>query len=229
MPIAIDAVSSAGGAGAGPFTFSHTCTGSDRLLYAGVVYYISSTNELSALTYNGDALSLVTNGSRDAGSFRLRLMRLIAPDTGANTVSLEFSGSGVYDMGIMVISLTGVDQTTPCGVAVTNDGYSTDPESTVVSDTDQLVLDAMMIVHSGALSVDAGQTSRWNAIAPNGYVKYAGSSKTGAASTTMGWLNGSNQNWIHGTVAILPVGGGGGGSFQAAWAQGSNVIMGNRS
>src|SRR5580765_3567417 len=77
-------------------TWSHTCTGSDRLLLVTVVWNQPnvSTELVSAVTYNGVAMTSFgspapVKSSATPGSNRLiQLFYLINPPTGANTVSV---------------------------------------------------------------------------------------------------------------------------------------------
>ena len=210
MP-AVDSVSSFASNGAGPFTWAHTCSGSDRLLRVTTSHFDSS-DTISSITYNGVALTAVPGGSTNNGQYYVTAYYLIAPDTGTHDIVVTVSGS-VFDFGAGAISYTDAHQTTPLGTAVTATGTSTTPSVTVSSAADELVDDGLVIIHGGTLSVGAGQTQRWNAIASSGYIKYAGSTEGGAASTTMSWSNSSSQTWAIVAVPIKPVGGGGGSSI----------------
>jgi len=203
MALAVDSVSTASGSGTGPFSFSHTCSGSDRLLFVAVSHY-HVNNTVSGITYNSVAMTAVPSGAANNGQFFVTLYYLIAPASGSNTVSVSVSG-GVYDIGIAAISFTGEHQTTPIGTAVTATGSSTTPSATASSATDEIVLDALTIVNSGTLSVGAGQTSRWNAATGNAFIKMAGSTEAGASSTTMSWSNSASQDWAIVTVPVKPL------------------------
>ena len=208
MP-AVDSVSSFASNGAGPFTWAHTCSGSDRLLRVTTSHFDSS-DTISSITYNGVALTAVPGGSTNNGQYYVTAYYLIAPDTGTHDIVVTVSGS-VFDFGAGAISYTDAHQTTPLGTAVTATGTSTTPSVTVSSAADELVDDGLVIIHGGTLSVGAGQTQRWNAIASSGFIKYAGSTEGGAASTTMSWSNSSSQTWAIVAVPIKPTGGGSGG------------------
>lgn len=207
MP-AVDSVSSFGSNGAGPFTWAHTCSGTDRLLRVTTSHFDSS-DTIDSITYNGVALTAVPGGSTNNGQYYVTAYYLIAPDTGTHDIVVTVTGS-VFDFGAGAISYTDAHQTTPLGTAVTATGTSTTPSVTVSSAADELVDDGLVIIHGGTLSVGAGQTQRWNAIA-GGFIKYAGSTEGGAASTTMSWSNSSSQTWAIVAVPIKPTGGGSGG------------------
>lgn len=198
----VDSVSNLSGNGAGPFTWAHTCAGSDRILLVKVAHYDSS-DTVSSVTYGGVALTAVPGASTANGQYRIGWYYLLAPGAGTANIVVTVTGS-VFDFGGAGLSLTGVHQTVPFGTPVTATGTDTTPTVTVSSAADELVVDGLVIIHSGTLSVGAGQTQRWNAIATFGFIKYAGSTEVGAASTTMSWSNSSSQTWAIVAVPIKP-------------------------
>lgn len=84
----------------GSATFSHTCTGSDRYLFV----YTSQGNNVSAVTYNGVAMTLLTTYS-GSGTV-IKVWGLAAPSPGSNTVSITASGAWAGGAS----SYTGVSQ-----------------------------------------------------------------------------------------------------------------------
>ena len=202
MAVEFDSSSSVSAAGAGPHTVSHTCSGSDRLLVVCIAFY-HHTAVVTALTYNGVALTRLGNFSDF--QYNSEIWYLVNPASGANTLSLEFSG-GHFGMGLMGLSFTGVDQTTPMAGYVSGSGTSTTPSVVASSGTDEMVVDSLCITHSGTLSVGAGQTSRLNAISSSGTIKYAASTEPGVSSTTMSWSNSTSQGWVYSAGVIKPAG-----------------------
>ncbi len=203
MALAIDAVSTGTGGGAGPFTWSHTCSGSDRVLIVGVSHN-DSGDTVTGMTYNGVSMTPVPSGATSNGQYFVTQYSLIAPATGTNTVSVSMSGN-VFDFGAAAISLTGADQTAPLGTAATATGSSTTPSVNVSSAGAEIVVDTLAIVHSGTLSVGAGQTQRWNTTTSNAFIKYAGSTESGSGTTTMSWTNSTSQDWAIVAVPVKPV------------------------
>ena len=203
MALAVDTATYVAGAGAGPFTWSHTCAGSDRVLLVGISYY-DSGDTVSAITYNSVAMTVVPSSTVSNGQYTVSFYRLIAPATGSNTVSITFTGN-VFDFKAGSVSFTGADQTTPLGTAVTATGSSTTPSVTVTSATGEIVLDTLVIVHSGTLTVDGSQAQRWNGTGGFGFIKGGGSTEAGASSTTMSWSNSTSQNWAIVGVPVKPV------------------------
>jgi hypothetical protein len=104
MAIAHDANAS-GLSASSPATFSHTCTGSDRILFVAAASNTSET--VTGVTYNG--VSMTEVDSVTAGATQ-HLFYLVAPATGANNVVVSTSGSVAVGSSV---SYTGVDQTSP--------------------------------------------------------------------------------------------------------------------
>lgn len=208
MELAIDAISSAHGTGSS-LTFAHTCSGLNRLLVVWVSYFDSADAPTGA-TYNGVAMTAIPSSTAANGNYKIAGFYLIAPATGTNNIVVSFSGA-MSDMGAGAVSFTDAHQTTPLGTAVTATGTNTTPSVTVTTSAGEIVVDGLVIVHGGTLTVDGSQTQRWNSIASNGFQKYAGSTETAAgASTPMNWSNSSSQQWAIGAVPIKPVAAGGG-------------------
>lgn len=88
-------------------TFSHTCTGSDRILFVEAVINTSS-DLITGVTYNGVSLTRITTVSPNANR-RLYYYYLVAPATGANNVVISASSSTA--IGGNAVSYTGVAQT----------------------------------------------------------------------------------------------------------------------
>lgn len=214
-----DAVSSAVGAGAGPYTWSHTCSGSNRVLFVKVSYY-DSGDSVSGVTYNGVTMTAMPSSLVSNGQYFVVWYYLINPATGSNTVSVSFTGT-VFDFGGSAVSVTDADQTTAFGGVATATGTSTTPSVNVSSASDELVIDGLSIVHSGTLSVGAGQTQRTNEIC-GGFIKHGTSTEGGGATTTMSWTNSSSQAWAISAFAAKPVSA----AFNVAWAAIANVVLG---
>lgn len=202
MALAFDAVTSGQANGGGPFTFSHTTSGSNRVLVVGFVIYAGGSFTVTGITYNGVAMTAIPS-SAITGTYAVGLYGLIAPASGANTVSISVSGN--VEIGFGAMSFTGADQTTPFGTANTATGTSTTPSVTVSSASGEIVVDTGQIFHSGTLSVGGGQTSRWSSISTGGWVKHFGSTEPGDTSVTMSWSNTTSQDWALSAVPVKPV------------------------
>ncbi len=203
MAISKDAISSAHAQGASSLSWSHTCTGSDRLL---VVH--SGTNgtpvSTSGITYN--SVALTSRWSTSQNWTAASGWSLVAPATGANTVAITLSAAEDTEFG-QAISYTGVHQTTPHGTAQTASGVSTSPAvPTVTSATGETVIGFIMTSDT-AITTGAGQTAEITDI------NFASDSaetdsEPGAASVDMTWTTAGAQ-WSVGAVPIKPASGDG--------------------
>lgn len=103
--IAFDAFSSGSVLPGSSITFSHTCTGSNRILIVG----ISSNNAdvITGVTYAGISLTLGKKNS--VTSPTMYMWYLLTPATGANNVVVSASSGGEYLRAVSA-SYTGVKQ-----------------------------------------------------------------------------------------------------------------------
>lgn len=108
MVIAFDAVA---GATENPISgtvdWSHTCTGSDRILLVWVLDNVAGA--VTGVTYNGVSMTRIIAPYQGYINVYHTLYGLLAPATGSNTVSVSFSSSSSWGGGVST-SYTGVDQ-----------------------------------------------------------------------------------------------------------------------
>ncbi len=190
MAIALDAYTTATYAFP-PATFSHTVSGSNRLLLVGVVSEFSSTpggGTHPSVTYNGVAMTHLASTadfhSVDDYWLMTSLFALVAPDTGTHDVVVTYTAADVFSL--FARSYTGVNQTTPVANSAANveDPISTD----VPSATNNLVLDVIGFGWTEYPSAaGAGQTSFASAESNQGVIW--GSYEAGASSVTMSWAD----------------------------------------
>lgn len=88
-------------------TYSHTTSGSDRILFT---FGIKTGNNVTGVTYNGVAMTQLA-AYQSAQSLLDYVYYIVAPATGANNIVWSASGSGTFVTGS--VSYTGVNQTTP--------------------------------------------------------------------------------------------------------------------
>lgn len=88
MAITFDA-SSSGSFGSSPDTWTHTCSGSDRILFVAVF----SQGTISGATYNGVTMTSLGTYGYTSPTGNGELFMLVNPATGANTVSVSSSGN----------------------------------------------------------------------------------------------------------------------------------------
>jgi len=124
-PIAYDNASDSTGSGS-TLTFSHTVSGTNRILLVGVAVFDSNEalRPVTSVTYNGVALTKIDDEDTGAGSSeRAELWYLVAPATGANNVVITTTGSVTQIVG-GAVSLTGVNQSSPVDAFASGNGSS---------------------------------------------------------------------------------------------------------
>lgn len=115
MAIAFDNATGSSTGAASSLTFSHTCTGSNLMLFVGA--YVNITSEtITGITQNGAAMTQVVKDVNSSNS-NLYLYDLPAPTTGANNIVISSSGSTF--IGGVAMSYTGVNQS----VTIDNSGH----------------------------------------------------------------------------------------------------------
>jgi hypothetical protein len=202
-PPVVDATSTATTA-IDSLTFSHTISGSDRLLLVGISFNPNQNEVVSSVTFNGSPLSLVGTAtySNDA---RAEIWQLVGPDLGTHDVVVTFDATLRYGAVAGAMSFTGVNQSTPLGTFAGNNGFSAGPATVNVSSgTNQTVFDTVACESCTSFTAGAGQTEIWNESASGGSVMGAASTEPGAATVTMSWTLGSSDYWAIGAVPINP-------------------------
>jgi hypothetical protein len=197
MAIAFDAITnpSYGGSAGTSKTFSHTCTGADRLLFVNVH---TDSNVVTGVTYGGVAMTKIYGQSTD---FYNTVWALVAPATGANNVVISCSSS--VNIIPMAISYTGCDQNLPTIFATATDASSPQTvNATTVADNSWLMGYQRRTVGAG-FSVGAGTTSRGNDATYAFATVDSGGALTPAGSYGL-TVNYSGTSYL-GVVAFAPV------------------------
>lgn len=156
MAIAYDAQSSGTGS-ANPWTWSHTCSGTERFL---VVAITSSGIAGTAVTYNGVSMTLLAT----VGIGVTKFFYLSNPASGTNTISVSGSSSGQQGCAV---SYTGVDPTgNPSVTSLTDSGAAT----TTITNSINTTVDNSWVIGMGeyeninlvSLVASTGATQRVN-------------------------------------------------------------------
>lgn len=87
------------------YSFSHTCSGSDRILW---VYVMINTTATVSVTYNGVSMTSTDVNSGSYSHYQ-SMWYLVAPDTGANNVTISVTSSST--IRAYASSYTGASQT----------------------------------------------------------------------------------------------------------------------
>ncbi len=90
-------------------TWSHTCTGSNLILIASVMWRANAAETLTGITYNGVAMTSISDVSGGTSS-HVSTYYLINPTTGANNIVATWSAAP-YNMTGIGASYTGAKQT----------------------------------------------------------------------------------------------------------------------
>lgn len=207
MAIAFDAAKDGGnnGGGSNTQTWSHTCTGSDLLLIVGITGD-TSTDDITAVTYNGVACTLV---GKVLGARWEYMYYLLGPATGAHTVSVT-AGSSHYLIGLSA-SYTGVAQS-----GQPDNSATTTSASSPVAISLTTVADNCWTIATGWLFsspvAGAGTTRRILEAAFLGGSIWESSTNpiTPAGNSTLNMTWGAAQSASLVMASFKPVGGGGG-------------------
>lgn len=197
MAVAVDAVTTAD-LGGTPISWSHTCTGSNRVLIV-VIPYWADGRLISSITYNGVNLTQIIH--HQVSLYAVDIWGLIAPATGSNTITITFAASPTQTPWgtACAVSMTGADQTTAWGTAAGANGSSTGPSVNVSSAANEMVIDG--VTHDAAsVTPGSGQTERMDAT----FVQSSfASTEPGAAGTvTMSCTLSVSSQWTQAGVSI---------------------------
>lgn len=208
MAITTDATSeSAYNSDALTVTWSHTVSGSDRLLVVGVSMSLwDSPQEVTGVTYNGVAL---TRLRRDLVSTVMssEIWYLVAPETGTHDIVVTKNDTE-FGAKAGAVSFTGVDQTNPMNAHNGGDGDGLDNTvSTTVTTTvdDCFLFDTLLLANNDPADVtNGGATVQWSE--SNFSELYAGSTQSvgAAGSHDSTWLADFSGDWVHSLAAIAP-------------------------
>ncbi len=184
------------------YSYSHTCTGDNRLLVVG------NSNDnyqtVTGVTFNADALTSIRSDNTGLGAIST-LHFMVAPDTGgSHTVVVTFSDIVGYGGG-GAISYIGAAQT---GQPDNHNGANSDAGNPTVNVTTIADNSWVVSVLQGVYPVTCGNTERWNILRPNGYWPAGGSDTNGpvtpAGVQTMSWTAEDSSNWAISAASFAP-------------------------
>lgn len=179
MAIAYDSASN--GSGGSSYSFSHTCSGSNRLLL--VTTTTGASSGTTSVTYNG--VSMTKQTSRDGGYHEI--WYLFNPDSGTNTIQVNTAGSNGQ---AVATSYSGVSSTgNPEATNGANSGSATttiNQSVTTLTDNAWVVASCDYNTASNSQNASTGATQRSviAGTASNGYS--IGLYDNGAAKTPTG-------------------------------------------
>lgn len=213
MAIAYDATSK--GAAATPLTLtvSHTCTGSNLLLTASVLWFDSAAKTLSGVTYNGVAMTLGTSNA--SGNYKHSMWYLINPATGTHDIVATWSGAINDNATLIGASYTGAKQSSQPDATATDSSAS----GTILTTNITTVADSCMLVDSfadidntGAPTAGASQNERNTQASGNGFLDAVSDKLVGTAGVqSMAYTkNGAAGRLLHLILSLAPAAGGAG-------------------
>jgi len=162
---------------------------------------------VTSCTYNGVAMTLlstVSNGG--AHGCRATVYTMTDPPEGPHNVVYALAGNCTN--AATAQAWTGVDPDNPRGIPVTATGNNVTPTVAVVSEADEVVIDACAVAGFGGdtIALGAGQTDIWHANAGAGAsLMGATSYEAGAALNTMSWTLNNARNWATMAWALKPI------------------------
>lgn len=199
MPIAFDAVST-GQSTSLSFNVSHTVTGSQPILFAGI-----DTNGdgdvITSVAYNGSAMTQIAKLQYSSSAEFMYLYYLVNPSTGTNNISVTKSG-GASSVRVRGISYTGAKQTGQPDASTTQAGTNTPASKsiTTVANNSWSVMFGVNIDANWAAST--GSTAR--GAASNTQLFDSNAAITPAGSYSMSLTFAGTRNWGLILASIAP-------------------------
>lgn len=198
---------STGFAAGATYTWTHTCTGSNLMLWlhAGLWQDVAGTGTVGSSSYNSAAVTSYVTKNVTGGAMRAELWRKLGPSTGANTMSVTVSGN-TDDRKFGSSSFTGVDQTTGVDNFNSAEGGASPITVNVTTIADNCwIVDAVANFSTAALTIGAGQTQVFKD--STGSTGMAGSyegPKTPAGAVTMSWTKTGTDDWAQVAASFKP-------------------------
>lgn len=192
--IAVDAVSNSSTSGGSPFTWNHTCTGSN--MYLVVALYNSAGDQVTGVTYNGTAMAQVSKQNVFGGA-EAYLFILANPTTGSSLAISVTKSSG--NMTGCAVSYSGCKQTGQPDASTTGtSGASTTYSEALVSIADKcwhitgVFGNATNAISAGASTTVRTHNEALHSVAigdTNAAVTPAGSNTLNFSASSMSWAS----------------------------------------
>lgn len=158
MAIAFDAAAAEGVSPGSSLTYSHTCTGSNLLLFVGI-WQSTDGDHITAVTYNSVSMTRILRQAGAVGGGSVYLYFLINPSTGSNSVSITADTSALISAASS--SYTGAKQSgQPDSSSSSNVHSTSDTETTTVVDTNCWLVMFGTDQSGGTISAGTGTTKR---------------------------------------------------------------------
>lgn len=191
------------------FTLAHTVSsGPNRLLLVGVSIFTTSrfTFPNVTVTWNGTPLTIV-NAADNAGRAKSHIFRLVAPGSGAGSVTVTLSRNlGTYErLVIGAATYENVDQSDPIRESSTATGTSAAVTASVTTETGDKVFGvAASAVNSLTFDTSGGGTEIWTQSVTSFGSGSGGEVDAAGASTSIQWTLTSGYFWAATAAALRP-------------------------
>ncbi len=195
--IALDTANNGTATGTTPLTWSHTCTGSNLILFISPACHAASPT-LSTPTYNSVSATIIQS-TQVVSTVRSGLWMLVGPASGANTVSVGFGGT-TPSCNAAAVSYSGAAQSgQPDSSNVANNTSANPSVSTTV-----VASNCWLVGFCNALStLTAGQTVRWTGTVTNSVNLEDSNATVGTGSQSMSWTASLNS-WAAISASFSP-------------------------
>lgn len=204
--ITLDSTSTYAGGTSSVFSWSHTCSGTNRLLVVSVS--VTDGFGITSVTYNGVSMTRVgsdVQNTQPGDDPWASQWYLVAPATGTNTVEVTVAATPART-NAGAVSLNGVNQTTPLNAENGATGSSTSASVSVTTTVDNCwLVDCVSVKGATTPSPSGGQTSIHTANdADNSFGASYKGPETPTGSKSMTWTI-SSSPWAHKVGAYTPV------------------------
>lgn len=207
-PPRVDAATSAT-ASTAAISWGHTVGSDPNRLLTVSVSIRNAGNTVSGVYYAGRALTFYGARNNHDDAVRVETWYLVAPPSGAGTVTVTLTGSAKVVAG--AVSFANVDPVAPLRGLSTNGSTDTGTNDPSVSDSsgaNELAVSAVATDGNAAKSLApaAGQTAAYKSYygTSGGDVVGASSTAPGGASLVMGWTKAKNSKWAMVAFAVKP-------------------------
>lgn len=181
-------------------SLSATTSGSNRLLVVAIANTDGASFQVSAITFNGTAMTSA-GGQALQGGKRVAMFYQLAPTSGTFDVAVTMQNI-VTDLVVIAYSLQGALQVAPTARFGSASGTSTTPSRPVTSASLEIVIDTVTWAQSVTGTPNAGQTLISSAA--TSALQARGSRKPGEATAAMDWTLGSSTDWAMVVIPIAP-------------------------
>jgi len=193
-PVVYDAFSQGSEVNGLTNSWTHTPSGAPSKVFI-LISYSNSSDSISAVTYGGNAMSLVGTVTNPTSTYVSAIYGLLSPPTGAQTASVTFGTTARSRGG--AISVTGGDTAALIrGTATTATGATTTPNVTQSSDAVDLVLAAFCSDDAASSPLTAGTSTDIRFQGVSTVYNQGGLTEPGGASVNIGGtITGVARQW----------------------------------